>query len=102
MGFSSPASYGKCLCARWQSFKLPYDWFNGWLGIGLFDNRDVIDLGSPIEFRTGIELTYLFKKGYRLGVAGYHLSNSRLSKQNPGTEAFTITFLVPIVRNKMP
>lgn len=65
------------------------------LGTGIFDNNDSLDLGSTIEFRTGFELTYHFNNNNRLGLVAYHLSNSKLSKQNPGTEALMLTFLVP-------
>ena len=66
------------------------------LGTGLFDNNDSIDLGHAIEFRSGFELTYRFEQGYRLGLAAYHLSNSRLSSKNPGTESIVVSFLMPL------
>lgn len=66
------------------------------LGTGLFDNNDSIDLGHAIEFRSGFELAYKFNQGYRLGLAAYHLSNSRISSKNPGTESIVVSFLIPL------
>ncbi len=42
------------------------------LGTGFFDNNSNLDPGHAIEFRTGLELTYRFRQGYRLGIAAYH------------------------------
>jgi hypothetical protein len=85
--------------------ELKHDWnfkknmvFTTSLGVGIFDNNNNLDLGHPIEFRTGFELSYRFKNGYRVGVAAFHLSNSRLSQKNPGTEAIVASFLIPIHR----
>ncbi|MBL4661360.1 MAG: acyloxyacyl hydrolase [Alcanivoracaceae bacterium] len=82
---------------------LKYDWnfknnlvFTLSLGTGLFDNNNSIDLGHAIEFRSGFELTYRFEQGYRLGLAAYHLSNSRISSKNPGTESIVVSFLMPL------
>ncbi|MBL4772899.1 MAG: acyloxyacyl hydrolase [Alcanivoracaceae bacterium] len=82
---------------------LKHDWnfknnlvFTLSLGTGLFDNNDSIDLGHAIEFRSGIELTYRFKHGSRIGIAAYHLSNSRISSKNPGTESIVISYLIPL------
>jgi lipid A 3-O-deacylase len=66
------------------------------LGTGLFDNNKNIDLGHTVEFRSGVELSYKMKKGYRFGLAGYHLSNSRISNKNPGTESIVISLLIPL------
>jgi len=66
------------------------------LGTGLFLNNKIIDLGHALEFRSGIEFSFKMKKGYRLGIAGYHLSNSRISKNNPGTESLVLSLLIPL------
>ena len=84
---------------------LKHDWefsnnlvFTTSLGIGLFDNSDDLDLGHAIEFRSGFELSYRFNKGYRLGLAAIHLSNSKIANKNPGTELFVVSFLMPLHR----
>lgn len=66
------------------------------LGTGLFHNNKNIDLGHTLEFRSGIEFSYKMKKDYRLGLAGYHLSNSRISDKNPGTESIVLSLLIPL------
>ena len=91
--------------SRYVYSELKHDWnlkhnlvFTGSLGVGIFDSTNNLDLGHPVEFRTGFELSYRFKNNYRLGVAAYHLSNSRLSQKNPGTEAIALSLLIPIHR----
>ncbi len=65
-------------------------------GVGLFDNSEVLDLGHVVEFRTSFELTYKLKNDYRLGLAAIHISNSKLGDENPGTERFVASVLIPI------
>ncbi|WP_395377851.1 acyloxyacyl hydrolase [Marinicella sp. W31] len=66
------------------------------LGVGLFHQSEEIDLGHSVEFRSGIEFARVFENNYRLGAAFYHLSNSRLSSDNPGTESLVISFSIPM------
>ena len=85
----------------YSDLKHDFNFLNNWvftfsLGTGLFDNNDNLDLGHAIEFRTGFELTYRFKNDYRLGLSAYHLSNSRLSSKNPGTESIVASLLIPL------
>lgn len=54
------------------------------------------DLGYPIEFRTGIELAWVWSDARRLGVHYYHLSNASLGRRNPGEESFVFFFDIPI------
>jgi hypothetical protein len=68
----------------------------GSLATGWFDNNQNIDLGNAIEFRSGIELSYQLQNDYRIGVSAYHLSNSRLSNKNPGTESIYFSLLIPL------
>jgi len=56
----------------------------------------LLELGHPIEFKSTLELAYEFENRWRLGLAIYHLSNSRLSSTNPGTETLVATLSVPI------
>lgn len=56
------------------------------------------DLGFPLEFRTGVELSYVFADQYRLGVHFYHLSNASLGRRNPGEESFVFFYDIPIVK----
>lgn len=43
-------------------------------GAGLFKKGDGLDLGSRLEFRSGIEIARRFHGEYRIGVALFHLS----------------------------
>lgn len=65
-------------------------------GLGRFNNRPQFDLGKSLEFRSGLEISYQFDQGYRLGVAVFHLSNGGLSDENPGTEAAVLSFSIPL------
>jgi hypothetical protein len=66
------------------------------LGVGVFDSNETIDLGNPIEFKSSFELAYRFKKGLRIGVEAYHVSNCKLSNKNPRTESAVLPFFVPL------
>ena len=54
------------------------------------------DLGHPIEFRFGLETSYEFMSGHRLGVSFSHMSNAGLDDENPGAETLGIHYNVPI------
>lgn len=54
------------------------------------------DLGSVLEFRTGVEVSYRFDNGQRLGVSFHHLSNADISSQNPGEENVAVSYVIPI------
>jgi lipid A 3-O-deacylase len=53
------------------------------------------DLGSPIEFRSSIELSFAPAGSLRLGLGLTHISNARLSQHNPGVELLTFSVAVP-------
>ena len=72
---------------------LRYDWefTDRWtLGpsaaAGVYQAGD-IDLGGPVEFRTGIDLTYRITGDLRAGVGFYHVSNASLYEDNGGANA---------------
>lgn len=54
------------------------------------------DLGFPIEFRSGIEVSWRFDDSSRLGVAIHHLSNASLGDENPGTETLNVYYATPL------
>jgi len=64
---------------------------------GLWDNPDVLDLGYPLEFRTGVELAYSIKNRIRLGIEFAHISNSNLGRENPGDETLSIVIGLPLM-----
>ena len=51
------------------------------------------DLGYELEFRSGIEIGYVFCNKSRLGVHFYHISNASLGRKNPGEEACPVPIL---------
>ena len=53
------------------------------------------DLGSILEFRSGMELGYQFDSKQRLGVNFSHTSNAGISGTNPGVEVLSVTFHQP-------
>lgn len=65
-------------------------------GAGLFDEGDGLDLGSRLEFRSGIEIARRFHGEYRIGVALFHLSNGGTAGENPGTEALVLSLCIPV------
>ncbi|MBF0168690.1 MAG: acyloxyacyl hydrolase [Alphaproteobacteria bacterium] len=55
------------------------------------------NLGSPIEFRSGLDLAYRFDDRSRLGVGIYHISNTGLwDKRNPGEETALLFYQMPV------
>jgi hypothetical protein len=62
------------------------------LAAGLYHRDGGVDLGSPLQFRSGLELTRRIGERHRLGLLFYHLSNAGLYRYNPGTEALMLTF----------
>jgi hypothetical protein len=59
---------------------------------GLYYRAGGTDLGAPLQFRSGLELTRRIGARHRLGLLFYHLSNAGLYRYNPGTEALMLTF----------
>ena len=54
------------------------------------------DLGSILEFRSGVEIAYRFDNRARLGVAFQHISNAGIVDTNPGAESLVITYAIPL------
>ena len=64
--------------------------------IGGYRRGTAKDLGSVIEFRSGIEIAYRFGNAARLGVAISHISNASISDNNPGTESIVLSYSIPL------
>ena len=58
---------------------------------GLYHRGQGTDLGSAVEFRSGLELGYQIDPSHRLGVELYHLSNAGIGSKNPGEESIQLT-----------
>jgi hypothetical protein len=52
------------------------------------------DLGSPIEFRSSVELSWALVSPVRLVISFSHLSNGRLTHHNPGVETIMWGFQI--------
>ncbi|HWG81262.1 MAG TPA: acyloxyacyl hydrolase [Stellaceae bacterium] len=55
-----------------------------------------LDLGNPIEFKSGVELAYRFARQSRLGIAFDHISNAGIAKLNPGVESLLLVYSYPL------
>ena len=65
--------------------------FGGWGGGGY-------NLGSHLEFRSGMDVAYKFDGGTRIGVGFYHASNAGITRENGGSESLLLEFSVPVKR----
>ena len=61
-------------------------------GAGVYGRGDSVDLGGPLEFRSGLELSCRIGPCSRLGLSLYHLSNARVYDVNPGTESLILVY----------
>ena len=52
---------------------------------GVYADNGGFDLGGPIQFRSGIELGYENRNGWRFGLSYDHRSNAGLYANNPGS-----------------
>ena len=64
--------------------------------VGLYEDGDGKDLGSVIEFRSGLEVGWRFDDRSRLSAMVYHISNTGIDDNNPGTEVFSIGYSFPL------
>ena len=65
------------------------------LGVGVYGEHHGVDLGSQLEFRSGIECGYDMKKAGRISVGLWHLSNASIGETNPGTELVAVRYSRP-------
>jgi hypothetical protein len=59
---------------------------------GLYYRDAGFELGGPVEFRSGIELTRRIGERHRVGLLLYHLSNAGIYRLNPGANSRVVTF----------
>lgn len=62
---------------------------------GLYHDGDGKDLGSVVEFRSGVEVGWRFDDHSRLSIMIYHLSNAGIGDTNPGTEVLSVGYAIP-------
>ena len=59
-------------------------------GAGLYTAGNGKDLGGPVEFRSGIEISVRAGERWWVGLSYYHLSNAVLYDLNPGEESLVL------------
>ena len=64
-------------------------------GVGYYDDGNGKKLGSKVEFRTTLELTYQLVNKDRIGISFGHISNANIGNKNPGTEIISISYQKP-------
>ena len=64
--------------------------------VGYYEKGGGKDLGSHVEFKTGVEIDLAFANGIRVGPAFDHISNAGISKKNPGEENLMLMVSVPL------
>ncbi|WP_136443477.1 acyloxyacyl hydrolase [Pacificoceanicola onchidii] len=62
---------------------------------GIYFDNGGFDLGGPIEFRSGIELGYENRRGWRYGLSYDHRSNAGIYDDNPGIETVQLRVSIP-------
>lgn len=64
---------------------------------GLYFDNGGFDLGGPIEFRSGLEVGYENRSGWRFGLSYDHRSNTGLfNEENPGIETMQFRVSAPL------
>lgn len=64
--------------------------------VGAYFNGDGRDMGSTLEFRTGVEAAWEFDNKMRIGAAFHHISNAGIGDVNPGVETLTLNLSIPL------
>lgn len=67
-------------------------------GVGAYSNGSGKDLGGTLEFRSQIELAYIFGDRSRLSLAFSHISNADTGHDNPGAEILNLYYSLPLNR----
>jgi len=64
--------------------------------LGLYGERDGMNLGSPLEFKSSLEISYKTSSQRRIGLRISHISNGGLDEHNPGAEMLSLFFTFPV------
>jgi len=60
---------------------------------GLYSMGDSKDLGSPLEFKSELQLSIDLLPGTKLGYSQSHLSNAGIGDKNPGADSYMFNFM---------
>ena len=86
----------------YAGLRRPFRFGRGWrltpgFAVSLYEEGSTgKDLGGPLEFRSSIELSHRFGRGSSLGLVFYHLSNSSIYDDNPGSNSLILTWAFPV------
>jgi len=90
--FTDQGSFYFCFGAAYDIPLGPYICLTPSFAPGVYAKGGGKDLGYPLEFRSSIALSGVFRNGNRLGVQVYHISNASLGHTNPGAEIYLVTY----------
>ena len=65
-------------------------------GVGLYSGGSGKNLGSPVEFRSMVELGYQFDNQSRFSLGYSHISNAGITTTNPGSNILSVYYHVPV------
>ena len=60
---------------------------------GYYATGDGKDLGSPLEFKSELQISLDLLPGTKLGYSQSHLSNADLGNTNPGADSYMFNFM---------
>ena len=60
---------------------------------GIYSMGDGKDLGSPLEFKSELQLSVDLLPGTKLGYSHSHLSNADFGDKNPGADSYMFNFM---------
>ncbi len=60
---------------------------------GIYTVGDGKDLGSPLEFKSEVQLSIDLFPGSKLGYSQSHISNADLGDKNPGADSYMFNFM---------
>ena len=60
---------------------------------GYYSYGDGKDLGSPLEFKTEVQMSFDISDSTHLGMSYNHISNASLGDKNPGANSYMFNFL---------
>ena len=60
---------------------------------GYYHDGNGKDLGSPIEFKSEVQLSFNLSKTSKFGMSYNHISNASLGDKNPGANSYMFNFL---------
>lgn len=80
----------------WDVFLSDHWVFTPNIVMGGYSSGDGKKLGHGLEFRSGLELSYQFDGGSRLGFNFNHISNASIGDRNPGAETLLLVYQHPL------